>query len=773
MADGGSVTKARLLTQAGGLLNSARVLPLAILTVAEWTRDADDVARRIFSQPWSSGPLAVRSSALDEDRVGQSAAGRYTSVLGVSGREELIRAIDRVVLSYGEPLLPEHEVFVQPMLEGALAIGAATTADPSSSGRYRVITWSEDPNSGVVTSGQPGRLHHWRGIAGGRQGHSNPIVARVLACVEEIEQRLGFEFFEIEFGIDPAGALVLFQLRQVEAGKRVSPGDFSRAVERAALQVGGVSQRDERILGNGMLLGAMSDWNPAEIIGLRPLPLARSLYRRIVTDTNWADRRAAYGYRDLRGVPLMVDVAGHALIDLRASFTSLIPAGIADDVATRLANSYCEHVRRNPALHDKVEFEVAVTCTSFSSAERLARMLEYGLGEDDIGCIQQALRNLTEAIVGGGLVSQELAVVEQLARHRTEIAGLPHLDKALRLIDAASEWGGAAFGGLARCSFVATDILRSAVDSGVVAKADVDRFFAGMSLPSTALRTDLADLPRETFLHRYGHLRPGTYDIRMPCYSEAPDYYFPGAGGKPAPDPGPQGSGKASEEFLAAFDAGFRSLDMKLEAPAFVAFARAAIEAREWSKFEFSHSLSNALSAIVAWGESMEIGRDDLALLEIEDLSQAGALGPADVRSFLRCRISDAKKTMSDEHAVALPILLRSADEVGSYFSIVNMPNFVTQHRAVAPTADISRGDNPSGAIALIPHGDPGYDWIFSRGIAGLITAFGGPNSHMAVRALEAGIPALIGCGPSEYARLAKFNIIELDAGTRMARGVA
>lgn len=771
MAGQGHVTKARLLKQLASLLESARVLPLMIFTVAEWDRDPDGVLRQLETHPWSRCPLAVRSSALREDIIGESGAGRYTSVLSVCGREELVGAIDRVIRSYGEARLGENEVLVQPMLECAQAIGAATTADPTSCGGYRVISWSEDPTPDIITSGLPGRKHHWRGTAAGLK--RSPVVERVSACIDEIERLCGYEHFEIEFGIDQAGELVLFQLRRIEAGKRVSAHEFSDLIDQAAAQLAALSQRDKRILGTGTLLGAMSDWNPAEIIGMRPLPLARSLYRHVITDSNWADRRAAYGYRNLRGVPLMIDIAGHALVDLRASFTSFIPASLPGDVAGRLVNSYCEYVRRNPECHDKIEFEVAVTCTSFSATERLASCCEYGLDARDVSRIEQALRNLTETIADPRQITREMNVVEKLAKHRADVAHFPELERALRLVDATSAWGGRAFGGLARCSFVATEILRSAMDAGQVRETDLARFFGSLSLPSKALRDDLAALPRKEFLLRYGHLRPGTYDIRMLRYDEAPNDYFPVQEGETSGDLKSEACGLISEKFVSALDAGFRSLGVALEGPAFVAFARAAIEAREWSKFEFSHSLSDALSAITSWGERLGIERGDLAFLEYKDLSQAAALGTKDVSPFLRDRISDARARVSAESAVVLPVLLRSSDEIRSHFSVADSPTFVSQRRVVARTADVSLGEDPVGAIALIPHGDPGYDWLFSRPIVGLVTAFGGPNSHMAIRALEVGIPAVLGCGANEYGRLAKFRVIELDAGARMVRGVA
>ena len=46
-----------------------------------------------------------------------------------------------------------------------------------------------------------------------------------------------------------------------------------------------------------------------------------------------------------------------------------------------------------------------------------------------------------------------------------------------------------------------------------------------------------------------------------------------------------------------------------------------------------------------------------------------------------------------------------------------------------------------------MPSADPGFDWIFTRDISGFVTQFGGANSHMAIRASELGIPAVIGAG--------------------------
>ena len=62
------------------------------------------------------------------------------------------------------------------------------------------------------------------------------------------------------------------------------------------------------------------------------------------------------------------------------------------------------------------------------------------------------------------------------------------------------------------------------------------------------------------------------------------------------------------------------------------------------------------------------------------------------------------------------------------------------------------------GRVILIPNADPGFDWLFSHKIAGLITAWGGANSHMAIRAGELGLPAVVGVGEHRFANLKRHS---------------
>ncbi|EJL6831230.1 hypothetical protein NMT20_003609, partial [Vibrio cholerae] len=52
----------------------------------------------------------------------------------------------------------------------------------------------------------------------------------------------------------------------------------------------------------------------------------------------------------------------------------------------------------------------------------------------------------------------------------------------------------------------------------------------------------------------------------------------------------------------------------------------------------------------------------------------------------------------------------------------------------------------------------------------GLITMYGGANSHMAIRSAEFGLPAAIGIGENLYRRLSQAYKLELDPSNSLIR---
>jgi phosphoenolpyruvate-protein kinase (PTS system EI component) len=78
-----------------------------------------------------------------------------------------------------------------------------------------------------------------------------------------------------------------------------------------------------------------------------------------------------------------------------------------------------------------------------------------------------------------------------------------------------------------------------------------------------------------------------------------------------------------------------------------------------------------------------------------------------------------------------------------------------------------------SGAIVLVENADPGFDWLFGKRIGGLITAYGGSNSHMAIRAAELGLPAVIGAGDKLFEIWSRARHLRIDCGVESVEVLA
>ena len=64
--------------------------------------------------------------------------------------------------------------------------------------------------------------------------------------------------------------------------------------------------------------------------------------------------------------------------------------------------------------------------------------------------------------------------------------------------------------------------------------------------------------------------------------------------------------------------------------------------------------------------------------------------------------------------------------------------------------------------IVLISNADPGFEFLFHLGIKGIITKYGGSNSHMAIRSNELNLTSIIGIG-SKFERIKKCEKIKID----------
>jgi phosphohistidine swiveling domain-containing protein len=763
-------TKAETLARLADVLASARVLPQHRFTVGEWQANPAAVLGHLLSQPWAAGTLIVRSSALNEDAEGQSLAGHFESVADVAP-EQVGVAIDTVIASYpsGED---DHQVFVQPMLQGVRLSGVAFSRDPATGAPYHVINY--DDQTGSTSSVTSGASNDLRTYVAAKWVETAPgELSRLVALLRELESVLGREGLDVEFAL-AGDELYLLQVRPLVL-RETGPVDADRhrqAIERIRAKVAQSSQPHPYLYGQRTVYGVMPDWNPAEIIGVRPRPLALSLYKDLVTDSTWAYQRDNYGYKNLRSFPLLVHFFGLPYIDVRVSFNSFIPADVSPELSEKLVTYYIDRLIQQPSHHDKVEFEIIYSCYTLDLPERLQRLTGYGFGDADVASLADNLRRLTNGIIhGNGLWVQDAAKIRELEVRREQIfaSGLDDVSRIYWLLEDCKRYGTLPFAGLARAGFIAVQMLKSLISVGILTQAEYDSFMASLNTVSSQMSRDYAELNPRAFLAKYGHLRPGTYDLLSPRYDEAPERYFDWSQ-PPQPEPEAHAPFALSLPQLKRIEQLLKQHQLDHDVIGFFDFIKGAIEGREYSKFVFTRNLSAAMAIFGAWAERLGFSREQASYADIDIVRRlySSSEDPAEV---LRQSIMTGETAYRLTQQLTLPPLITGPDDVLAFELPRFEPNFITRRAAIGRVAKLDEERRAfQDAILLIPSADPGYDWIFSQGIAGFITMYGGANSHMAIRAGELGIPAVIGAGEALFNRWAAARRLEIDCANRQVR---
>jgi adenylylsulfate kinase-like enzyme len=759
-------TKAETLEALAPLLRNGQVLPQVRFSVGDWRSDAAGVLASVAAAPWGSGRVIVRSSARGEDGPASSHAGRFDSVIGVVGSAAVAEAIDRVSASFGNDGSDDDQIFIQPCLNVVAMAGVVFSRSPSG-GPYFIINY--DRRSGLtdrVTAGVGDNLETFFCLKS-RPDACPPSLAPVIALVSELETLLACDAIDVEFAVGDDGQLYLLQARPLAIERQGQAGDRDvyTALGDIACKVELLSRPHPYLHGNRAIFGVMPDWNPAEIIGVRPWPLSLSLYRELVTDAIWAYQRDNYGYQNLRSFPLLVSFHGLPYIDVRVSFNSFIPRDVPDDLAGRLVNYYIDRLLSEPHLHDKVEFEIIFSCYTLDLPKRLGALVERGFSLEDLAQLSGALQRLTNRILHSatGLWRGDREKIDVLARRIPTICSA-EIDKISRiywLIEDCKRYGTLPFAGLARAGFMAVQLLQSLVETGVFSAEEAAKFMASVDTVGSRIGRDFAQLPKADFLALYGHLRPGTYDILSPRYDEAPDLYFDWSIARAASSPPPRFA--LSIEQLRHIERLLKEHGLDIDVLSLIEYIKAGIEGREYAKFVFTRSLSDALSLIRQLGEEHGLSAEDCAFLNY-DAIRALYGESCSVRKALLDNVAQGRERHALTRNLVLPPVITSPDEVLAFHLPRSQPNFITRKSVTASVASI--GDPPEsfgGRILFVPSADPGFDWIFTRGISGFITQFGGANSHMAIRASELGMPAVIGAGEALFERWRTARRLCLD----------
>ncbi len=757
-------------------------------SVGDWENCPEEIVRAVYEKFAETGLcLAVRSSAQNEDTAGGSQAGAFRSVLSVPGSSvhDIVRAVFEVKNSLNDN---DDLIFVQPMVENVTMSGVIMTRHLDDGSPYYVINYDETSGRTDTVTGGIGvnkTVFIYNGVRD--RDFDSDRLKLLVTFAQSLENVFEGEPLDIEFALDASAKFHLLQVRRICTGHRWKPeisGYVNARIAYVESFIRSIEQPRCGLYGKSNILGVMPDWNPAEMIGITPRPLALSLYRELITRRTWSRARERMGYRLMPSVELMLSVGGRPYIDVRASFNSFLPQGLSPEISERLVNAWIDRLNANPNFHDKVEFEVVHTALEPDLEQGFAARYPGLLSTIEFEAYRAALAVLSNrALMSGGTLDAAMAQINQL-REMPEtdcssgsdaVQTANPFDVALRIgttLEQCREQGTLPFAVIARHAFIAESLLRSAVRCGAIEPDRVSLFKRSIQTISGELTEDFravcaGQAPKDVFLRKYGHLRPGSYDIMSPSYAELEGLFSVAVNAAPEA-PAPHFVPTPKEK--AALDKLLASGGLQADAGRLFAYARQAVAGREYAKFIFTRHLSHILNLAAAWGAHFSLDREEVSMLGVHEILDSIS-NPLykEAGHYFKERIQAARHEYEIMRSFKLSYIIRSPRDVYIVPQHRSAPNFITTDRVQAPVALLDGRTGASAELAsrivCIESADPGFDWIFTRNIAGLITKYGGANSHMAIRCAEYGLPAAIGCGEQLFEQIAGAENCLLDCG--------
>ena len=641
-------SKAETLRRIEPKLKKSKVCDQITLTWSIWTKNAKHAVEKIQSK-FADQRLIIRSSSIEEDGWETANAGVFESILNIecNDSEAVREAINNVFLSYGE--LPSHsQVLIQPFIGDVAMSGVLFTCDLITGAPYYVINF--DDSSGRTDSITSGQTSDLRTIIVYHHEISSILsidsrLGKVIDAAKELELLLGYKKLDIEFAIDNSGQCFTFQIRPITVSHlsyQLDDKNFYLHLQNAKRQFKSWQKKPPQILGKYTVFSCMTDWNPAEIIGTRPNALAISLYNHIITEEIWAKQRVEFGYRDISPCPLVHNFCAQPYVDCRASINSFIPRDLTEDCASRLVDAYLDILKENPNLHDKLELDIVFTIwvpTFKEDAEQ--RFKNRNVTDLDIIELEKALKKLTaNALLR---LDKDTSTIKELTE-RFELLNKSDLnttDKIYQLIQDCRNFGTLAFSHAARAGFVAVTMLKSLVKTGCLSQDRMLEFQASIPTVASEFQFALANhnISTDDLIKRFGHLRPGTYDINQLAYWEDPSLYFSrGKQQRLDNDNCEHGFAFTSEERYGLKEV-LKQLSVELEVDDFIEYMSKSIRARESVKSNFTRNLSAALDLTIHYGmEALGLTREDAGFLTFDDIKaiRTGQLNESMLPEFVK-----------------------------------------------------------------------------------------------------------------------------------------
>ena len=721
--------------------------------------------------------IIIRSSFFLEDSKNNSMAGEFEGSSNLyNNKKNIINAINKILSQYKKKSKKKahyfkSEIIFQNYILDTIYSGVLTNFCIKDGSNYFVVNYDDISGStDTVTSGTKigGRV-----INVFRDEISNirsKNLKKIITATTEIEKKIGIFPFDLEFCINKNGEVYILQIRPlttIKNWKKFSKYEIKKILDHNKKKFSRINNKNSEH-GKYPVFGLMPDWNPAEMIGNQPSELTYSIYSKLITNNAWSKARDEMGYAKINK-PLMYRFTGKPYIDTRLSFASLIPKEIPNKLSVKLVEHWSKELISKPYLHDKIEFEIADGSFDLNTKHKVNNNYNFlskkeknnyifslkKIKKNQINNYKIKFNNINKKLIH--LENSRSLLIENFLKNNNEIQ--INLKNFLSLIESN---GIVPFAKYARNAFIAKKFLNSFLENKIINQKKYNLILNSLdTITSTYVKySKLKNKKKKLeFLNLFYHLRPGTYDINIKRLN---DKLHPRKIEKfnSILDFNEKAGNLLNSKERKKINFFLRKNHFSFGCEQLINYISSSIKLRENSKFIFTRSLSDVLEILKIYAKKKKLHLEKLNYHKIDDLIEKWNLKKT---IKLNKRIVSSKQK---EELCKLPYLITTTSDFYIASILISKPNFITDKKVeslIFVLGKNQRSNKIRNRIVVIENADPGYDWIFNYKIKGLITKYGGVNSHMSIRCHELNIPAAIGVGEETFDKIINRNELILN----------
>jgi len=689
-----------------------------------------------------SQKIMIRSNSSSEDKEYSSSAGKYLSIGPIERNdlETIKKSWEMVVNSYEEQ--DNQSVIFQNYIENAKSVSVLTSYKVGSDSAYRTFSTYYGSETDAITSGKYSEINNFF------MHRSFDILPKkyekynvYLKIITQLEDLFKNKQLDIEMVLDKNNSPQLLQVRPLMGKKlnKESIFDEKDVIDRNLKNYKKLNKTTADRFGTNQIYSNMSDMNPAEMIGKKPDNIAFGLYKFMFTDTTWNIQRGEFGYRKYSGGKLMELFNNVAYINVNHSLNSFLTRNLQKESCEEIINYQLNKLKENPHLHDSIEFDISRSSYVFDTVEEFSKEYKNIISPSEIIKWHNDLIQID---------TQNKSTLEK--NKKIILSTFSKLDKSFEYskkenIKLIRDTMALPFTHHSRLGFVYFAQLNSLLEKEVISEDQKKLLLLSVNSISTKMKADAYEVKigkktLEGFLDVYGHIRAGNYNLLSSNLKNNLNFTESLVNNSEQP----LEDNILPKDIYTNIEEYFTINEIPLKASAWIDMFQEGISTRENSKFYYTKGIDGILNEI---GEKNTSDRELFDLLDIE---------------FNEENTSDMRLKN-----VLMPDLITSNEDFYFYEEMSKNGNYIGQGTVIGDVllidSEANRPNNLENKIVVIPAADPGWDWIFNYKIKSLVTKYGGPNSHMAIRCAEHNIPAILGVGENNFTVISNSKSLKID----------